>query len=76
MPDNLITAFMCPYQDFSSKPEMVKFANGFNFERLETCPPPLKGIKATVVTIGYPPYVLLTKPENNMLPDCKTIVAY
>lgn len=56
----MVAAFFCPYQKFSTRPELIRNAQDFQLVSLETCPPPLKGIKAEVVTLGYSPYVLMT----------------
>lgn len=60
-----ILAFICPYQQFSSTPVIIRNAGDFTLAAFETCPPPLKGIKTTITTIGYPPYVLYSKPNHS-----------
>lgn len=56
----MIVSFICPYQGLSSQPVLWSRPDDVNFSDLENCPPPLQGKKATVVTIGYNPYVLMT----------------
>lgn len=51
--------FICPYQDFSTKPVIIRHSHDLNIDALVSCPPPLKDKKANIVTIGYPPYVLI-----------------
>lgn len=57
--ENPIMSFFCPYQDLSTIPMMIKHKYDLNFDYFNGCPSPLKGKRANVVTLGYPPYVLI-----------------
>lgn len=49
---------VCPYHSVSNKPVIVRTREDVNKEMATICPPPLKGKRATVSTIGSNPYVL------------------
>lgn len=72
--DHLITAFICPYQEFSTKAVVIKSAEDFDLAPITTCPSPLKGKNVTVVSVGqtvYVPYVLWEILPGYIYPDGK-----
>lgn len=59
-------SIVCPYQMFSNKPVLLRKMGDVLRTLSKPCPPPLKGKKASITTVGNTPFVLARpKPDPN-----------